>query len=514
MTTHDFDLHEKSIPDLQAAMAQGQLSARRITELYLGQIGRLNPMINAVLELNPDALPIADALDEERQIQGPRGPLHGIPILLKDNIDTADSMHTTAGSLALLDAHPAQDAFLVQRLRAAGAIILGKTNLSEWANFRSTRSTSGWSSRGGQTRNPYALNRNPCGSSSGSGVAVAANLCAAAIGTETDGSIICPAHANGIVGLKPTVGLVSRAGIVPIAHSQDTAGPMTRTVTDAAILLGALTGVDPRDPVTEESAGKFHTDYTQFLDVDGLRGARLGMARSFFGQNPQVDEIMAASIDLMRHLGAEIVDPVDLDNLTLFSDTELTVLLYEFKADLNAYLAGLGSHAPVKSLADVIAFNEAHAAQVMPFFGQELMVMAQEKGPLTEQAYLEALANNHRLTRQEGIDAVRQAHQLDAIIAPSGGPAWLTDWVNGDHYGGGSSSPAAVAGYPSITVPAGFVFGLPVGISFFSTAYQEPALLRLAFAFEQASLARRPPQFKPSLFFGAGGANDYFPFSA
>lgn len=513
MTTHDFALHEKSIPDLQAAMAQGQFTSRRLTELYLEQIARLNPMVNAVLELNPDAPAIADALDEERQAQGPRGPLHGIPILLKDNIDTADSMHTTAGSLALLDAHPAQDAFLVQRLRAAGAIILGKTNLSEWANFRSTRSTSGWSSRGGQTRNPYALDRNPCGSSSGSGVAVAANLCAAAIGTETDGSIICPAHANGIVGLKPTVGLVSRAGIVPIAHSQDTAGPMTRTVTDAAILLGALTGVDPRDPATEESAGKFHTDYTQFLDVDGLRGARLGVARGFFGQNPQVDEIMAASIDLMRHLGAEMVDPVSLDNLTLFSDTELTVLLYEFKADLNAYLAGLGPHAPVKSLADVIAFNEAHAAQVMPFFGQDLMIMAQEKGPLTEQAYREALANNHRLARQEGIDAARQAHQLDAIIAPSGGPAWLTDWVNGDHYGGGSSSPAAVAGYPSITVPAGFVFGLPVGISFFSTAYQEPTLLRLAFAFEQASLARRPPQLRPSLFFGVGGAHDYFPFS-
>lgn len=500
---NSFELHEKTIAELQGAMTRGEYSARGLVERYLQRIGQIDNTTRAIIELNPDALVIADALDEERQARGARGPLHGIPILLKDNIDTADSMHTTAGSLALVEARPAQDAFLVQRLRAAGAVILGKTNLSEWANFRSARSTSGWSSRGAQTRNPYALDRNPCGSSSGSGVAVAANLCAAAIGTETDGSIICPAHANGIVGLKPTVGLVSRAGIVPIAHSQDTAGPMTRTVADAAILLGALIGIDPRDPATAASAGNSYTDYTQFLDLDGLRGARLGVARSFFGKHPQVDQIMEASIDLMRHLGAEIVDPVDLDNLTLFSDSELTVLLYEFKADLNAYLAGLGPHAPVKSLAEVIAFNEAHAAQVMPFFGQELMQMAQEKGPLTEQAYQDALANNHRQTRELGIDAVLQAHQLDAIVAPSGGPAWVTDWVNGDHYGGGSSSPAAVAGYPSISVPAGFVFGLPVGISFFSTAYQEPTLLKLAYAFEQASLARRPPQFLSAVDFAA-----------
>ncbi|MCB8920449.1 MAG: amidase [Ardenticatenaceae bacterium] len=500
---NSFPLHEVTIRELQETMADGRFTAQHITQLYLNRIAHLDkqgPQLNAVIELNPDALAIAAALDAERQETGPRGPLHGIPILIKDNIDTADQMQTTAGSLALAGSTPRQDAYIVQTLHAAGAIIIGKTNLSEWANFRSTRSTSGWSSRGGQTRNPYALDRNPCGSSSGSGTAVSANLCAAAIGTETDGSIICPSHTNGIVGLKPTVGLVSRSGIIPIAHSQDTAGPMTRTVSDAAILLGALCGIDPRDPATTASADQIHSDYTQFLDADGLRGARIGVARNFFGHNPQVDQIIEDSIALMQRLGATIIDPTNLETInSQFSESEMTVLLYEFQADLNQYLAQLGPDAPVKSLADIIAFNEQHAAQTMPYFAQEIMLQAAAKGPLTDSDYWEALANNHRLARDEGIDAVLRQHQLDAIIAPSGGPAWLTDWVNGDHYGGGSSSAAAVAGYPSITVPAGFVHGLPVGISFFSTAYQEPTLLKLAYAFEQASQVRQPPQFLPTL---------------
>ena len=501
-----FPLHEMTIREHQQAMADGRLTAHAITQLYLDRIAQLDkqgPTLNAIIELNPDALATAAALDTERQKTGPRSPLHGIPILIKDNIDTADKMQTTAGSLALAGSIPLQDAFIVQQLRAAGAIILGKTNLSEWANFRSSRSTSGWSSRGGQTRNPYALDRNPCGSSSGSGTAVSANLCATAIGTETNGSIICPSHINGIVGLKPTVGLVSRAGIIPIAHSQDTAGPMTRTVADAAILLGALSGADPRDPATAASTGKIHDDYTQFLDADGLRGARIGVARNFFGFNSQVDQIMEASIDLMQRLGATIIDPANLDNVKQFGETEMTVLLYEFKADLNAYLAQLGPDAPVKSIDDIIVFNEQHADLTMPYFAQEAMQQAAEKGPLSESAYWEALANNHKQARDEGIDAVLRQHQLDAIIAPSGGPAWFTDWVNGDHHGGSSSSPAAVAGYPSITVPAGFVFGLPVGISFFSTAYREPTLLKLAYAFEQASRVRRPPQFLPTVAFTA-----------
>ena len=454
-----------------------------------------------MIEVNPDALTIADALDAERAALGPRGPLHGIPVMIKDNIDTADRMMTTAGSLALLGSIAPEDAFLVQKLREAGAIILGKTNLSEWANFRSTHSSSGWSSRGGQTCNPYALDRNPCGSSSGSAVAVAANLCAVAVGTETDGSIICPSHTNGIVGIKPTLGLVSRSGIIPIAHSQDTAGPMARTVADAAILLGALTGVDPRDPVTEASRDQAHADYTQFLDPDDLHGARIGVARNFFGIDARVDAVMETCIQTMRAQGAEIVDPADVVTAKDLGKTEVVVLLYEFKADLNAYLARLGPDAPVHSLQEIIAFNEAHKETVMPYFGQERMLAAQEKGPLTDEAYVQALATNHRLARTEGIDATMQTHNLDAIIAPSGGPAWLTDWVNGDHYSGGDSPPAAVAGYPNITVPAGYIFGLPVGISFFASAYQEPTLIKLAYAFEQATCIRKPPELLPSLNF-------------
>ncbi|MBK8985480.1 MAG: amidase [Chloroflexi bacterium] len=500
----DFPLLEATISDLQDGLSNGRFTAHTLVRHYLARIQQLDqqgPSLNAIIELNPDALTIAADLDAERAEKGARGPLHGIPIILKDNIATADQMSTTAGSLALAGSIAAQDAFLVERLRAAGAIILGKANLSEWANFRSSRSSSGWSSRGGQTRNPYALDRSPCGSSSGSAVAVAASFCAAAIGTETDGSIVCPAHSNGIVGLKPTLGLVSRSGIIPIAHSQDTAGPLTRSVADAAILLGALTGVDPRDPATAASGGQFHTDYMQFLDPAGLRGARIGVARNFFGLHPDVDAIMETAVAAMKAQGADIVDPADLDSLEGFGEAEVTVLLYEFKADLNAYLATLGAEAPVKTLADIIAFNQANAAAVMPYFGQERMLAAQEKGALSETDYLEALALNHRLARAEGIDKVLQEHTLDAIVAPTGGPAWLIDWVNGDHYGGGSSSPTAVAGYPNLTVPAGFVRGLPVGISFIGAAYQEPTLLKLAYAFEQATKARQAPRFLPTVQF-------------
>ena len=424
-----------------------------------------------------------------------RGPLHGIPILIKDNIDTADRMMTTAGSLALVGSRPAQDAHVAKKLRDAGAVILGKTNLSEWANFRSSHSSSGWSARGGQTRNPYSIDRNPCGSSSGSGVAPAANLCAAAIGTETDGSVVCPSSANSLVGIKPTVGLVGRSGIIPISHSQDTAGPMARTVTDAAILLGALTGIDSRDKETLQSWEVARSNYSNMLDKNGLKGARIGVARKYFGFSDRVDKVMSEPIDVIKRLGAVVIDPADIPTSGKFDDSELEVLLYEFKADLNSYLKGRGPSSPVHSLKEVIDFNERNKEREMPFFGQELFIKAEAKGPLTEKKYRDALAKNHLLSRKQGINLVMQKHRLDALIAPTGGPAWPTDWANGDHFSGGYSSTSAVAGYPHITVPAGFVFGLPVGISFFATAWTEPKLIKYAYAFEQATKARRPPKF-------------------
>ena len=495
-------MKELSISEIQEQFENGTLTAHQLVTQYLGRIEQIDkngPMLNSIIELNPDALDIAQQLDEERQEKGARGPMHGIPVLIKDNIDTADSMSTTAGSLALEGSHPKQDAFIVQQLRQAGAIILGKTNLSEWANFRSTRSSSGWSSRGGQTRNPYALDRNPCGSSAGSGAAIAANLCSVAIGTETDGSILCPSQTNGIVGIKPTVGLVSRSGIIPISHSQDTAGPMTRTVADAAVLLGALTGVDERDAETAVDQG--HTDYTPYLDKDGLKGARIGVARDYFGRDPNVDAIMEQSIEAMQSLGAILVDPVEIKTKDQIRESEFEVLLYEFKADLNSYLQALGEDAPVKSLEQLIAFNNAHPDKTMPYFGQELLLMAQEKGDLTDADYIEALQKNHQLSRAEGIDATLAEHQLDAIVGPSGQPAWPIDWVNGDsHKGVGSSGITAVSGYPSITVPAGYIHGLPVGISIFAGAYSEPTLIKFAYAFEQGTQIRKPPQFLPTLF--------------
>ncbi|HVY71636.1 MAG TPA: amidase [Verrucomicrobiae bacterium] len=497
-----FEWEEATIDDLQAAMRSGHETAVSLAEKYSRRIEEVDwqgPRLKSVLELNPDATAIARALDRERRASGPRGPLHGVPILLKDNIDTHDRMMTTAGSLALLGSIAARDSFVAERLRAAGAVILGKTNLSEWANFRSNHSSSGWSGRGGQTRNPYVLDRNPSGSSSGSGAAVSASLCAAAVGTETDGSIISPSSFCGIVGIKPTLGLVSRAGIIPIAHSQDTAGPMARTVRDAAILLGALTGTDPRDPVTSESNGHAQKDYTTALSADGLRGARIGVARKFFRPRSRGDKVVEGALELIRGLGATVVDPADLPTHGQFGDSEYEVLLYEFKADLNKYLGGLPPGVAVHSLADVIEFNEKNRDRELAFFGQEIMLKAEEKGPLTEKAYLDALAKNHRLARAEGIDAVMREHRLDAIVAPSGGPAHATDLLNGDRDGGGSSEPAAVAGYPSITVPAGHVAGLPVGISFFGRAYEEAKLLKLAYAFEQATKARQRPRFLPTL---------------
>jgi amidase len=493
-----FELEEITLSELRDGMKSGKFTSRTLVEKYTDRIEKVDksgPMVNAVIEMNPEAAAIAEALDQERKAKGPRGPLHGIPVLIKDNISTADRMMTTAGSLALVGAKPSKDSFVAQRLRAAGAVILGKTNLSEWANIRSSHSTSGWSGRGGLTRNPYSLERNPCGSSSGTGAGISANLAAVGIGTETDGSIVCPSSSNGLAGIKPTVGLVSRAGIIPISHSQDTAGPMCRSVRDAAILLSALTGVDSDDAATVASTGKTHADYSQFCDPNGLKGARIGVARKYFGFSEAVDVLMEQALDILKKQGAVLVDPADVETLGKFDDAESMVFMYELKADLNNYLASLQPGAPVRTLKDIIDFNERNREKEMPYFGQDMFVKSQAKGPLTEKEYIEALAKCRQLARTEGIDAVMDKHQLDAIVAPTGSPAWTTDLINGDHFGGGSSNSAAVAGYPNINVTAGSIFGLPVGVSFFGRAWSEPTLIKIAYSFEQATKARRAPRF-------------------
>lgn len=493
-----FAIAESDIAGLQAQMRDGTLSSHALTQAYLDRIAAIDdagPRLNAVIELNPDALAEADARDAERKAGKLRGPLHGIPMLLKDNIDVTP-MVNSAGSLALADHHPKTDAFLVQRLRQAGAVILGKTNLSEWANFRSSRSTSGWSGRGGQTKSPYALDRNPCGSSAGTGSAIAANLATVGIGTETDGSIICPSAVAGLVGIKPTVGLVSRSGIIPISHSQDTAGPMARSVADAATLLAAIAGRDDADSATTQAGRPSAPDYLTHLKADALKGARIGVVRKLMDYQPDVDAAMESAIAAMKAAGAEVVD-AQITTAGQWDDAELQVLLYEFKADLEKYLAG--SNASIKTLAGLIEFNKQHAATEMPYFGQELFAQAQAKGPLTDKAYIQARAKARRLAGPEGIDAALKAQHLDALVAPSMSPAWLTDPVNGDHFTGAGYGVAAVAGTPSITVPMGDSHGLPLGIVFMGPAWSEPRLIELGYAFEQRTKARRAPQFLPTV---------------
>lgn len=494
----DFKLNETNIRELGEAYSNGSMTCEKVTQLYLDRIDKIDkngPELNSVIELNPDALQIARALDDEMKDGKIRGPLHGIPIMLKDNIDTAGKMMTTAGSLALEGNYAAQHAWVAQKLEEAGAVIIGKTNLSEWANFRSLRSSSGWSGRGGQTKNPYITDRNPCGSSSGSGVAVSANLCVAAIGTETNGSIVCPSSINGIVGIKPTVGLISRAGIIPISHTHDTAGPMCRSVEDAAILLGALTGVDKNDEYTNKSTGKSFTDYTQFLNKDSLRNKRLGIATNYTGFHSEVDELLEKATSDLRDLGALVVE-ISKDDLNNVSDHDAyNVLLIEFKNELNAYLRNCNSAVKSRTLEELIKFNIEHSEHEMPFFDQEIFLAAQQKGDYDSGEYKNALENVLRSTGPEGIDKVLGKYELDAIIAPTGAPAWPTDVINGDHYVGGSSSPAARSGYPNITLPMGFIHGLPVGISFFAGAFSEPKLIGFAYAFEQATKHRKAPEF-------------------
>lgn len=494
----NFDLNEITIDELQAKMQSGELTSEEICQKYLERIKLVDPFLKSVIELNPDSLEIARKLDEERKAGNVRGLLHGIPVMIKDNIDTYDKMQTTAGSLALEGNFAAIDAFIVNKLREAGAVLLGKTNLSEWANFRSTNSSSGWSGRGGQVRNPHCLDRSPCGSSSGTGAAVSANLCAIGIGTETNGSIVCPSGINGLVGIKPTLGLWSRRGIIPIAHSQDTAGPMTRSVKDAAVLLGALAEFDPADAETHIEKGQTFSDYTQFLDVNGLKGKRIGIAKEMTGFNAKVDAVFQLAVEVLKQNGAEVLEEVKFENRRKWGDPSYQVLLYEFKADLNKYLAEHPG-APVKSMEEIIEFNTKNADREMPWFDQEIFLEAQKKGDLTTEEYLKALEDSKRFAGKEGIDAVMNEHNLDAVIAQTNGPAWTIDWVNGDHFSGGSSSPAAISGYPNITVPMGMVEGLPVGISFFGRAWSEPVLLQIAYAFEQATQHRKAPGFKKSL---------------
>lgn len=493
------DLDEVTIATMQQWFKEGKYTSESAVNIYLERIRNIDkggPLLNSIIEVNPDAATQALQLDQERKSGKIRGALHGIPIVIKDNIDTADKMATTAGSLALVKNIAQKDAFIVSKLREAGAIILAKTNLSEWANFRSNRSSSGWSGRGGQTRNPYMINRNPCGSSSGTGVAVSANLCVAGIGTETDGSVVCPSSINGLVGIKPTLGLCSRSGIIPISYSQDTAGPMARTVTDAAILLGALTGIDENDSATAESEGKVYADYTRFLVNDGLKGTRVGVARNFFGFHERVDALMEEAAGVIKSLGAFIVDPANIEFVKECSEAEYQVLLYEFKDGLNRYFKGMDPDIGINTLEDVIKYNQDHSGEELRYFGQEIMIEAQKKGPLTDARYLQALANTKKYAREAGIDAIMRRRSLDVIIAPTGGPAWVTDLINGDRYLGGSSTPAACAGYPNITVPAGFIEGLPVGISFIGKAWSEPLLLKCAYAFEQATKHRKAPKFE------------------
>ena len=500
------DADERSIVELQRALASGALTSHALVQQCLDRIESLDhrgPMLRAVIETNPEALTIAAALDAERRNGRVRGPLHGIPVLVKDNIDTADRMTTTAGSLALEGSRPARDAHVAERLRAAGAILLGKTNLSEWANFRSTHASSGWSGRGGQARNPYALDRTPSGSSSGSAIAVAAAYAPVAVGTETDGSVTSPSAACSLVGMKPTIGLVSRSGIIPISHSQDTAGPMTRTVADLAVLLSVMAGTDPRDPATRANRAAANIDYTRFLDANGLRGARIGVARTrYTGYSTHADAAFADAIAAMKDHGAVIVDPADLATAGQFDDAEYDVLLYEFKADLEAYLRGLPAGARARTLDDLIAFNRAHAKREMPYFGQEIFEQSAKKGPLTSPEYRKALAKCRDLARTKGLDATFAKHRLDALVAPTQGPPALIDLVNGDPGGGSSTSPCAVAGYPAITVPMAYAFGLPLGVTFMGLAWSEPKLVKYAYAFERATKVRTPPRFLPTAALG------------